>query len=366
MRCLASPEQSREGSPRLIPAARACESSRVPPLKIVSTVALTDAQRNALRAAAPDADLADCGCRNNDEIAAMLSGGCDVMLTFRIPDDLLSRAPNLKWVQLLSAGADHALSGPLRSATIPVTTASGIHATPIAEYTVASMLAFAHRFHLTLRAQARHEWMRSGGFMATVEELRGHTLGVVGYGSIGRETARLADALGMRVLALKRDPSMRADPGWCPKGVGDPEGRIPERFFGPEEREAMLRECDYVTVTLPLTAHTRRFIGAPELSAIKPGAYVVNIGRGEVLDEAALIEALRSGHLGGAGLDVFEHEPLPSESPLWEMENVILTPHMSGANRGYMDKACELFAENLRRFTANRTLLNVVDPRLGY
>jgi len=338
----------------------------VPPLKIVSTVALTDSQRHALRAAAPDADLIDRGCRNNDEIAALVASGCDVMLTFRVPDDLLSRAPSLRWVQLLSAGADHALCGPLRSATIPVTTASGIHATPIAEYTIASMLAYAHRLHLTLRAQARREWMRSASFMGTVDELRGRTLGVVGYGSIGRETARLADALGMRVLALKRDPSIRSDPGYRRKGLGDPEGRIPGKFFAPEERLAMLAECDYVTVTLPLTPHTRRFIGARELSAMKPGAYLVNIGRGEVIDEAALIEALRSGRLGGAGLDVFEHEPLAVESPLWEMENVILTPHMSGANRGYMDKACELFAENLRRFTTNRPLLNLVDPHLGY
>ena len=337
----------------------------MPPLKIVSTVPLTDPQRSALRAAAPDAELADRGSRRADEYDAMIPG-CDVMLTHRMPDDLLSRARSLRWVQLLSAGADHALSGPLRSATFPVTTASGIHATPIGEYTLASMLAFAHRFHLTLRAQMKREWLGQGRFMATVDELRGHTLGVVGYGSIGRETARLAAALGMRVLALKRDPSMRSDPGYCPKGLGDPEGRIPEKFFAPDERLAMLSECDYVTVTLPLTAHTRRFIGARELSAMKLGAYLVNIGRGEVLDEAALIEALRSGHLGGAGLDVFEHEPLAPDSPLWEMENVLLTPHMSGANRGYMDKACELFAENLRRFTTNRPLLNVVDPRLGY
>lgn len=346
--------------------AHACQSSRVQPLKIISTVALTDAQRNAIRAAVPEVDVVDRGCRNIEEIAAMLAPGCDVMLTFRVPNDLLSRAPSLRWVQLLSAGADHVLSGPLGSATIPVTTASGIHATAMAEYTVASMLTFAHRLHLTLRAQTRHEWMRSGGFMETVDELRGRTLGVVGYGSIGRETARLAEAMGMRILALKRDPLMRADTGWCPKGLGDPEGRIPAKFFAPDERKAMLHECDYVTVTLPLTEHTRRFIGARELDAIKRGAYLVNIGRGEVIDEFALIEALSSGHLGGAGLDVFEHEPLPAESPLWEMENAILTPHMSGANRGYMDKACELFAENLRRFVANRPLLNVVDPRLGY
>ncbi len=335
-------------------------------MKIAATVALSDHQRTVISAAVPGVEIVDRACRGTAEIAALLADGCDVLLTFRMPDDVLAGTPGLRWIQLLSAGADHALDGPLKSATIPVTTASGIHATPIAEYTVASMLAWAHRFHLMIRAQARHEWMRSGGFMTSVEELRGKTLGVIGYGSIGRETARIAGAMGMRILALKRDPKDRRDPGWCPKGLGDPEGTIPEKIFAPEERHAMLGECEYLTVTLPLTPHTRQFIGTRELSAMKPGAYLVNIGRGDVIDESAMVEALRSGQLGGAGLDVFEHEPLSAESPLWDMENVIITPHMSGANRGYMDKACELFAENLGRFVENRPLLNLVDPALGY
>ena len=168
----------------------------------------------------------------------------------------------------------------------------------------------------------------------------GETLGIIGYGSIGRETARLAAAFGMTVLALKRNPAERVDRGWCPAGLGDPEGKIPARFFGPDEREAILRESDYMSVTLPLTDHTRKFIGEREFAAMKPGAYLVNIGRGEVIDERAMATALTAGKIGGAGLDVFEHEPLEAESPLWDLENVILTPHISGANRGYMDKAC--------------------------
>jgi phosphoglycerate dehydrogenase-like enzyme len=296
----------------------------------------------------------------------LASGGCDVMLTFRVPNDIVTRARGLKWIQLLSAGADHVLGGPLKGAPISITTASGIHATPIAEYTIASMLAFAHRIHLAIRAQVRHEWMRSGAFMAGVDDIRGQTLGIVGYGSIGRETARLAAAFGMKVIALKRDPFDRVDAGWSPAGLGDPEGKIPARYFGPNEREAILRESDYVSVTLPLTEHTRKFIGEREFAAMKPGAYLVNIGRGEVIDESAMAAALKSGKVGGAGLDVFEHEPLEASSPLWDLENVILTPHISGANRGYMDKACELFAENLNRFSEQRPLLNLVDPALGY
>ncbi len=332
-------------------------------MKIVSTLALTEPQRAMILGAAPGAELADRQCRTAEEVSAMLDGGCDVMLTFRIPNDL---PQSLRWVQLLSAGADHALVGALKSASIAVTTSSGIHATPIAEYTLASMLAFAHKFHLTIRAQARGEWLRSGQFMGSVEDIRGKTLGVIGYGSIGRETARLAQAFGMRVLALKRDPNTHGDPGWCPPGLGDIAGIIPAKFYGPEERRAILAESDYVSVTLPLTEHTRRFIGAGEIAALKPGAYIVNIGRGEVIDENALTDALYAGKIGGAGLDVFEREPLPAESRLWAAENAILTPHMSGASRAYMDKACELFAENLRRFNSGRPLLNLVDRALGY
>jgi len=202
--------------------------------------------------------------------------------------------------------------------------------------------------------------------MGVVDDIRGQTLGIIGYGSIGRETARLAAAFGMKVLALKRNPSDRADSGWCPAGLGDPEGKIPARIFGPDDREAILRESDFVSVTLPLTGHTRKFIGEREFNAMKPNAYLVNIGRGEVIDERAMTAALSAKKIAGAGLDVFEHEPLESTSPLWDLENVILTPHMSGANRSYMERACELFADNLQRFATGRPLLNVVDPNLGY
>ncbi len=334
-------------------------------MKIISTVALQPNHRAVIAEAAPGAEIVDRRCRTPEEVLELAAGGCDAMLTFIVPANIADRAPGLKWIQLLSAGADHALAGPIKGG-IPLTTASGIHATPIAEYTLASMLAYAHRIHLAIRAQMRREWLRSGQFMASVDEIRGRTLGIIGYGSIGRETARLGAAFGMTVLALKRDPGERPDPGWSPAGLGDPEGNIPQQFFGPDQREAILHESDYVSVTLPLTDHTRKFIGARELAAMKPSAYIVNIGRGQVIDEAALAAALKLGKIGGAGLDVFEHEPLKAESPLWDFENAILTPHISGSNRAYMEKACELFAENIRRFAAHRPLLNLVDPKLGY
>jgi len=295
----------------------------------------------------------------------MLEGGCDILLTLLVPADLAERAPTLKWVQLFSAGADHLPAGAIGPNVI-VTTASGIHAVVIGEYILGLMLAWTHRVHVSIRAQQRHEWLRTGYFMATADELRGKTIGIIGYGSIGRETARLAQAFGMTVLALKRAPEVRADSGWSLPGCGDPEGRIPRRFFGVDEREAILAESDYVAVTLPLSPHTRGFIGVKEFAAMKPGAYLVNIGRGEVIDERAMVEALEQKRIGGVGLDVFEREPLPQESPLWDFEEAILTPHMAGGHRGYTDKACELFAENLRRFRSGRPLLNSFNPALGY
>src|SRR5713226_6867909 len=338
-------------------------------MKILSTIGLTPEECKIIQQAVADAELIDRRCRTMDEMteAAKAIGGCDVLFGLRVPDELMRQSPNLKWIQLMSAGADHIMRGELAERThVIVTTASGTAATTIAEYTLGSMLVYAHGMHVSIRAQLRREWHRKTSFVDSIDVLRGQTLGIIGYGSIGRETARLGQAFGMRVLALKRDPAERTDPGWCPPGLGDPAGRIPERFFGPDQREEILRESDYVSVTLPLTEHTRKFIGVRELTAMKPGAYLVNIGRGSVIDEHAMVEALKAGRIGGAGLDVFEQEPLDPSSTLWELENVILTPHISGANRGYMDKACELFIENLKRFASNRPLFNVVDPKLGY
>jgi phosphoglycerate dehydrogenase-like enzyme len=336
-------------------------------MKILSTVGLTPAHRRVIDAALDGEEFIDRGCRSQAEMIEAAAGGCDVLFSFRVPDELMRRSPNLKWVQLLSAGADHILKGALAQATgISVTTASGIHATAIAEYTIGSMLAFAHGFHLTMRAQMRAEWRRNTGFMNIVDSLRGKTLGVIGYGSIGRETARIGAALGMTVLALKRNPAEHADTGWNPPGVGDPEGRLPARWYGPDECVAILSASDYITVTLPGTPHTRGFIGAKEIAAMRPHAYIVNIGRGPVIDQNALIAALKEKLIGGAGLDVFEREPLEPQSPLWTMENVILTPHMSGSYKDYNSAACELFAENLRRWRSERPLLNLVDRALGY
>jgi phosphoglycerate dehydrogenase-like enzyme len=336
-------------------------------MKILLAMRLSDRQRALIEDAAAGAELLDGF--NPFEPGAMepVLADCDIRVTFRVPHDLARRAPKLKWIHLMSAGAEHALAaGVFDKPDLLLTNSSGIHGTTIGEYILASMLAFAHQIHLPLRAQVRHEWMAQRHFMKTVLDLRGKTVGIVGYGSIGRETARLAQAFGMEVLALKRDPHEHRDTGWCAPNVGDPDGRIPARWFGPEQRLELVALSDFIVVTLPLTPQTRHFLGAREFTAARPGAYVVNVGRGEVIDQDAMIDALRSSKLGGAGLDVTTPEPLGPDSALWDIENVLLTPHISGAKQNYNDEACAVFVENLQRFVSGRPMLNLIDRSHGY
>ncbi len=275
------------------------------------------------------------------------------------------QAPRLKWVQLNSAGADHILDHPLFKAGVIFTTASGLHATNIAEYVLASILAWSRHLQIFFSYQRRAEWGKDDHWPHLLpSELRGATLGVVGYGSIGREVGRLACTLGMPVLALKRHPQRRDDPGFS--FVGDPQGCLPTAFYGPDQLLEMLPLCDYVVLAVPLNAETRHMIGQRELRAMKPTAYLVNIARGAVVDEPALIRALQEGWIAGAGLDVFEQEPLPSDSPLWKMDNVILTPHISGFSPSYAERAMTIFIENLHRYLDSKPLLNRVDAKLGY
>jgi phosphoglycerate dehydrogenase-like enzyme len=191
-------------------------------------------------------------------------------------------------------------------------------------------------------------------------------MGILGYGSIGREIARLARAFGMTVLATKRDAKRLTDDGYAIPGIGDPEGIMVDRLYPGEASRSMVAECDYVVITLPDTPTTNRFVGEELLRSMKPSCFLVNVGRGPVIDEDALVRALRKGWIAGAGLDVFETEPLPPESPLWTMDNVVISPHVSGFTPHYDERAADLFEENLHRYLANDPLLNLVDRKTGY
>lgn len=335
------------------------------PIKVLCTLRFTDSQLDKLRAVSSRLVVEQKTCRSDADVAAALDP--DVQVLYAVHGGFpLDKAPRLRWVQLHTAGADHVVGTPLWQSEIPITTLSGIHVVPIAEYVFASMLAFSHHVPRMLYYQHRAEWPKDRWTKFVPGELRGQTLGIVGYGSIGREVARLAKAFGMRVLAMKRDLSDLRDRGWTLPGTGDPEGRLPEQYFGPEALHDLLAESDFVVVTVPLTTATRHLIGADELRVMKPTAYLVNVARGEVIDQAALVRALREGQISGAGLDVFDPEPLPADSPLWHLDNVILSPHISGFTPHYDDWATDLFADNLRRWLAGDTLLNLVDRQHEY
>ncbi len=331
---------------------------------VLSTVRFDEEQLAQLRAVSPRLKLAQHTVQDAGELPPQVWPQVEVLCTFwALPEP--GQAPNLRWVQLLSAGADHAIEHPALGPDVHVTTTSGIHAINIGEYVLALMLAWGHHLTSLFDHQRRKVWPKGRFRMFAPQELRGATLGIVGYGSIGREVGRLACAFGMRVLALQRgsDP---ADHGYVIPGVGDPQGWIPASFYQPRELRTMLSECDYVVLTVPLTETTRHLIAADELRAMKSSAFLINISRGQVVDDTALMRALQEGWIAGAGLDVFNQEPLPADSPLWEMENVILTPHIAGLTPHYHERAADVFAENLRRYLSGRPLLNQVDWSRGY
>ena len=335
--------------------------------QVLSTLRFKDELLGQLEAVSPRLRVSQQTCRGEEEVAAALAEHPDVgiLYTFFLPADALALAPHLRWVQLHSAGADHLLDQPIMHSDVAITTVSGIHATPIAEYVFASMLAHRWQVPNWTLCQREAEWPAGRWNLYARPELRGSTLGIVGYGSIGREVGRLGQAFRMRVLALRRSAG-QADGGYALDSTGDPAGEVPDRFFPPEALHEMLAECDYVVVALPLTADTRHYIGEAELRAMKPTAYLVNIARGSIVDEVALVRALEEGWIGGAGLDVFEQEPLPADSPLWGLDNALISPHVAGFTTRYDERAAALFAENLRRYLDSQPLLNLVDKEIGY
>ncbi|MFW5940604.1 MAG: D-2-hydroxyacid dehydrogenase [Chloroflexota bacterium] len=276
------------------------------------------------------------------------------------------QAPNLRWIQTHWAGVNHIRNHPLWDSDIVITTASGVHATNMAQYVMAQILAWANRVPRWLDYQRKSEWAENRWETFVPDELRGKTLGIAGYGSIGREVARLARAFGMTVLATKRDAKRLEDVDYAMANVGDPSGELAARIYPGEATRSMVAECDYVVIALPLTERTRHLFDEEMFRAMKPSAFVINVGRGPIIKEEDLVRALKKGRIAGAGLDVFETEPLPEDSPLWKMDNVIISPHISGFTPQYDERATDLFADNLRRYLNGEPLVNVVNREEEY
>lgn len=336
-------------------------------LKVLSALSLTETQAEKIKAVDPRIELHWYGRKDVTRIPAELWRETEILLTSLITLPPADQTPALKWVQAYSAGVDKDFQQDvfLRGG-VRLTSASGTMVSQMGEYVIMTLLMLGHKAPEMFRFQQQKVWPEHKAEKLEPIELRGSTVGIVGYGSIGREVARLLYSYGAKVLATKRNVMHPEDDGYVPEGLGDPQGNYFHRLYPNEALNAMLKECDFVVVSPPLTPETNQLISTEQFAAMKPGAFLVNVSRGPVVDTNALIEAAKSGKLGGAVLDVFDEEPLPADSPLWDAPNVVITPHISGTSKRSMDSLVELFVANLSRYIKGQELFNLIDPEHGY
>jgi phosphoglycerate dehydrogenase-like enzyme len=291
----------------------------------------------------------------NRETLRRLLPQADVAFTPFVDRDIFASLTRLRWVQSPAVGVGGLMFPELLASDVVITSARGIRARAIAEYVMGATIALARRLPAAVRAQAAHRWAQEEleGPGVDIRTLQGQRMGIVGLGAIGLEIVKIAAPFGFRISAIRRRASEPPPPGvdavW-------PPDRLPD----------LLASSDVVVLAAPHTPDTKRMIGARELDTVKRGAFLINIARGKLIDDEAVVAALRDGRLGGAALDVFSTEPLEASSPYWDLPNVIVTPHVSGALRDYWTPLVALFSENLRRFDGGEPLLNIVDKAAGY
>lgn len=274
-------------------------------------------------------------------------------------------APCLRWVQLNTAGAEQIADKPIVRSGLPIANARGAYTGAVAELAMGMLITLTRRVNLACIFQWERRWPEDY-IPFRGDDLYGRTLGIVGYGSIGRQIARLGQAMGMTIFACKRRPEDKRNAAFRFAGAGDPEGTIPKAWYGGNQIQEMFRHTDVAVVALPQTQHTVGMIGRRELAALPSHAYLVNVGRGPVIDEAALIDCLRNGQLAGAALDVFASEPLTPESPLWKLPNVLITPHIGSWTKLQACRAAEVLIENVSHALRGEPLVNLIDKKLMY
>jgi phosphoglycerate dehydrogenase-like enzyme len=336
------------------------------PVEVLITLPFSDELVNQLRGVSPRLKFTTTKARKNDEVPDEVWSRVEVLYTNNvIPTP--EQAPQLRWIQFHWAGIDHVIDAPiLNKPDVVATTLSGAAASKLAEYAVLMMLALGHQLPALISNQMKAEWPRDRWERFAPQELSESTVGIIGYGSIGRQIARLLHTFGATILATKRDPMHPEDTGYIPDDQGDPSGDLVRRLYPPQAIRSMFRECDFVVITVPLTSETRKLIGAEELAALKTNSYLIDISRGGIIDQTALLSALKDNRIAGAALDVFSEEPLPSDHPLWKLPNVIITPHISGITPYYDQRALALFTENLQRYLEGSPLHNQLNRQRGY
>jgi phosphoglycerate dehydrogenase-like enzyme len=288
-------------------------------------------------------------CKGPDELQAHLPQTEILVTLFDSPDaNMIRQAPRLKWILALTAGVDSLPLNEIKKQNILLTNGRGIHKIYIAEYAIAAMINLARNFHLMFRNQLRGQWDRS----VPQHEIYGCTVGILGLGAIGQEIAHKASRLGMRIIGVKNEP--------CPLEKVD-------RVYGPAEMREVFKQSDYIVNLLPDTPNTRGVIDKTLFAAVKESACFINLGRGPTVNQAHLIDVLQTKRMRAMVSDVYEEEPLPEDSPLWEMENVILTPHIAGVSPKYLERAMDIIRHNLPVYVANSgEMINVVDLDRGY
>jgi len=336
------------------------------PTEILITEPFPDELLNSLREVSPHLDITIQAVSNTDEISDVVWEKVEILYTrYILPT--AEQAPNLRWIQFHYAGVDHVLDNPiLNKPDLIATSLSGAAAPQVAEHVLTMMLALGHHLTEILELQHQKTWSHKKWLKYPPQELGFSTVGILGYGSIGRRIAQLLHTFGATVLATKRDAMHPEYKGYIDEDFGDFTGELAHRLYPPQATRTMLRECDYVIVTVPLTQETSNMIGAQEFEAMKPNALLVDISRGGVINLNALIIALKEKKIAGAALDVFPEEPLPEDHPLWKIPNVIITPHIAGYSALYIERAVKLFSKNLELYLTNRPLYNVIDVQKGY
>jgi phosphoglycerate dehydrogenase-like enzyme len=337
----------------------------MPEILVLFTLPFSEELLGRLRALSSRIKAVIHQARSVEELPAEILPDIEVLYTSRLLPEK-EDVPKLRWIQLHTTDVNAIADHPILRSDIQVTTLSGVTAPGMAEFALMAILAFGRRLPLMMEDKARKVWAEGRFERYMPGELRGSTVGIVGYGSVGREIARVSRALGANVLATKRDLKVLEDEGYCQDGLGDPHAELVERLYPPQAIASMASLCDFLVITIPLTTATRGMVGKSVFSKMKTASYLIDLSSGGVVDHGALIEALNEGRVAGAALDVYPVEPLPEGSPLWEMPNVILSPHVAASSPKYYDLAIDCFSENMRRYLSDQPLLNLFQAERGY
>ncbi len=291
-------------------------------------------------------------CSDESELL-MLIEEADVLFAGKFSREMLLKAKKLKWIQCTGVGIDRFYYHELLTSEVIITNAGGIFSTAISEHIIMFMLFLTRRMDLFIENKSKKKWNRYGGYSSELlEELAGKTLGIIGIGNTGKELAKKAKCLGMNVLGVKKN--LITKPSYL------------DELFLLQDLDQFLTKSDFIVLTLPLTEETKGLIGEHQLLSMKKTAYLINVSRGKIIDEDKLLSALEQGKIAGAAIDTFNEEPLPINSKFWELENVIITPHMAGVSKLFNERITNLFCENLLLFIQKKPMLNIVNKKDGY